>query len=640
MKKTKNATTRGQFATAHILTTTQSLNCASGRVSRRFRPGIKAMPVGLWQRGILACFIAICLAILGTLSASADTITQLTDDAYGTSSFIGSTNWSDGLAPSGTNDYEVDFTTLYTPFDNSPHTFAGNSLMVNDGQFQIVGTNVITVNNLILVNNGTVAHFATDGSTVQLAGNIILMPGALNTLYGQNNTRTMYITADISGAGGLYPAAGGSNIHLQGNNTYTGQTWVGCNLFLDSNITSSSSVFVEGATIITTGNNRLGNTYLELDGGQLVIGGNANFGIYGGDDTVGTYSGFSGSFNNGVGTLTATNMNLVNGTLNGKLNAGTLNITNWYYGENPAENMNLGNNDNGSAKTAFATAGQVNIFDENLWVYMNCVLTTPNIYVDPTSALFLNADNCLGNPNCSITLDGGALMNNGADIGSAAGVLTLGAGHTIYVTAKGGKLSAGWSPVTMTINGPIIGTGGLLIDNNGNDPIQLNGTCSCPNVSVQGTLIIGNNNCLSPSATVNLNGGSEILNMNGYNNTVAVLQIDGVNQANGTWGGTGSGAANISPLFAAGPGILTVSPLAPSFARDAVVRLPDGNVSVTGSGVVGTPYRLWATTNLALTPVTTTWTLIQSGTVTVSPFTLNDLNATNYPHRFYLFSTP
>jgi len=55
---------------------------------------------------------------------------------------------------------------------------------------------------------------------------------------------------------------------------------------------------------------------------------------------------------------------------------------------------------------------------------------------------------------------------------------------------------------------------------------------------------------------------------------------------------------------------------------------------------LGTSYRIWATTNLALRPVTNTWTLLTSGTINSSPFTNLDLTATNYPQRFYLFSTP
>ncbi len=78
----------------------------------------------------------------------------------------------------------------------------------------------------------------------------------------------------------------------------------------------------------------------------------------------------------------------------------------------------------------------------------------------------------------------------------------------------------------------------------------------------------------------------------------------------------------------------------PNFPPGSFARLSTGNISLTATGAVSTPYRLWATTNVALHPVTTTWTLLQSGTISSSPFTITDLTATNYPHRFYLFTSP
>jgi fibronectin-binding autotransporter adhesin len=78
----------------------------------------------------------------------------------------------------------------------------------------------------------------------------------------------------------------------------------------------------------------------------------------------------------------------------------------------------------------------------------------------------------------------------------------------------------------------------------------------------------------------------------------------------------------------------------PNFAAGGIATLPSGNISLTATGAMGATYKLWATTNVALTPVETTWTLLSSGTVTTSPFTLEDLAATNYVQRFYLFSAP
>lgn len=78
----------------------------------------------------------------------------------------------------------------------------------------------------------------------------------------------------------------------------------------------------------------------------------------------------------------------------------------------------------------------------------------------------------------------------------------------------------------------------------------------------------------------------------------------------------------------------------PGFPLDAITELSGGNISLTVTGAIGTPYRLWASTNIALKPVASTWTLLQIGTINASPFTNVDLTATNYPRRFYLFSNP
>jgi autotransporter-associated beta strand protein len=78
----------------------------------------------------------------------------------------------------------------------------------------------------------------------------------------------------------------------------------------------------------------------------------------------------------------------------------------------------------------------------------------------------------------------------------------------------------------------------------------------------------------------------------------------------------------------------------PNFTPGGLHRLPQGGISLTATGAVGVSYRLWATTNLALTPITSTWTLWSNGIVTTSPFTIIDTPATNTLRRFYLFSTP
>src|SRR5262249_7575264 len=87
-------------------------------------------------------------------------------------------------------------------------------------------------------------------------------------------------------------------------------------------------------------------------------------------------------------------------------------------------------------------------------------------------------------------------------------------------------------------------------------------------------------------------------------------------------------------------GSIQVVAIVPTVTSGGIARLPNGNIAITATGAIGSTYKLWATTNLALSPISSTWTLLNSGTVTTSPFTINDLTATNYPRRFYIFSAP
>jgi hypothetical protein len=76
--------------------------------------------------------------------------------------------------------------------------------------------------------------------------------------------------------------------------------------------------------------------------------------------------------------------------------------------------------------------------------------------------------------------------------------------------------------------------------------------------------------------------------------------------------------------------------IAPTLAN--AMRLPDGNISFQINGALGQGYSVRGTTNIAL-PLAN-WTILQSGTITTTPYAFSDLNATNYPLRFYGVSSP
>lgn len=65
-----------------------------------------------------------------------------------------------------------------------------------------------------------------------------------------------------------------------------------------------------------------------------------------------------------------------------------------------------------------------------------------------------------------------------------------------------------------------------------------------------------------------------------------------------------------------------------------------GEVQLTFSGAANTSYRIWSTTNLALAPVTSTWTLVSSGAFPGSgSVTVTDTQATTQS-KYYVITQP
>jgi hypothetical protein len=84
--------------------------------------------------------------------------------------------------------------------------------------------------------------------------------------------------------------------------------------------------------------------------------------------------------------------------------------------------------------------------------------------------------------------------------------------------------------------------------------------------------------------------------------------------------------------------LITNRSLAPDVQLTGVCCLSDGNIRCTGLGPSGAPYRVLAATNFGL-PLSN-WVEIGSGTFTGGLLDFADLQATNYPHRFYRAITP
>ncbi len=204
--------------------------------------------------------------------------------------------------------------------------------------------------------------------------------------------------------------------------------------------------------------------------------------------------------------------------------------------------------------------------------------------------------------------------------GALGGSGTVAGDLQINASAAVAPGDAGTNPGTLTVVGNLTLTGKVLVKVNtslaqSNDVVVVtggltnNGTGSVIVTNLGPTLVVGDSFTLFNQAMTN--GGA--------------LTVSG---GGATW------ANNLAV-----DGSITVLTVIPTVAPSAtgVGHLPDGNISLTATGAVGAAWSLHATNNAASPQP---WPVIQTGTVTASPFTIDDLTATNYAKRFYRFSAP
>jgi hypothetical protein len=201
-----------------------------------------------------------------------------------------------------------------------------------------------------------------------------------------------------------------------------------------------------------------------------------------------------------------------------------------------------------------------------------------------------------------------------------------------------------WATVTPSINGGLLGANKLGFTP-ASQSIPVNQNSALITVTLLQTNTPFNATTDTAVALGTTSGGGTFLS--GADGTTV---ISNVTISNGTSAATFYYKDSIAgnPTITGSSGLLTPATQSetvtggtpPNFPPGAIKLLANGNISLTATGAVSTPYRLWATTNLTLKPVTNTWTLLNSGTITASPFTNYDLTATNFPRRFYLFTSP
>jgi autotransporter-associated beta strand protein len=170
----------------------------------------------------------------------AATVTLLSSDAVGTSSFTGATNWSNDAVPGSANNYFTSTFGLRTPADANNYTFAGHSLTLQAGAtsgYSLIykgaaAANIYTINNLTN-NGGLIRSGAGSGNTCIIAGNMVV---AGNSTI-QADQSAFVISANLSGAGTLTnlnpgPQTYGTVTYSGTNSAFTGGWLLGTNAIL------------------------------------------------------------------------------------------------------------------------------------------------------------------------------------------------------------------------------------------------------------------------------------------------------------------------------------------------------------------------------------------------------------------------
>ena len=241
------------------------------------------------------------------------------DDGMNKSSFSSSQGWNDGAAPSPPKDYTASRFILRSPTASGNHAFAGHSLALPPkGILRVKGSNnaVLTVPKLIL-DGGRIEN-GNGNTSFTLAGAVTVNANSVVSL-SNDNTRSITISADLSGVGKLVNGDGGhGTVTYSGDNSsFTGTMIVngGCILRAASQanlggnpeypepgqLTLDNGVFQPAAGFSMD----LSNAGITLDtgGGTLDVGNGISL-------TVGTPVTGTGSLTkSGTGTLVLTGTN-------------------------------------------------------------------------------------------------------------------------------------------------------------------------------------------------------------------------------------------------------------------------------------------------------------------------------------------
>jgi autotransporter-associated beta strand protein len=294
-------------------------SCGVRKNRRSNRPAFKAaLLAGLGGLGVLNS-VGLVHAAVVTLAAN---------DGSGVSSFNTAGNWSNALAPSSGNTYNVGTATVHqmrTPPGAGNQTFLGAALNLGGGVNTSYGIltckasdgtgDVITVNNLTL-NAGVLQDGGTPGGaslTWVLAGsNMVVGPAGFSVDNAGTGVtafaRDLILSANLTGSG---PLTGGLNQAVSINGGYLALT--------GNNSAWSGSELITGGTLMV-GNGSSGGS---LGTGAIDNDGTLAFNLSGGytasnvvtvdTGNTGTFTNFVSGTTGTVGTLTSAGNVVVNG---------------------------------------------------------------------------------------------------------------------------------------------------------------------------------------------------------------------------------------------------------------------------------------------------------------------------------------
>jgi autotransporter-associated beta strand protein len=397
-----------------------------------------------------------------------------------------------------------------------------------------------------------------------------------------------------------------ANVYLAGRNT---------NVVAIQNMSGSNTI--TGSLNLTVGG---GNFWIQSDVGTLAFAGAVPASTPGGSRTL-TFMGngnfaITGPLQNGAGGGTVNVVKTGGGTLTLASTAnsltGSLTISNGA--------VQLGN---GSMDGTLGTAIVTNY--ASLILNPTGAVTLANVIAGPGS---------LTKSNSGTTTLSGLSSYTGATQVKAGTLLVNGTLGASAVTVVGGMLGGNG-----TINGAVTVQAGATLSPGNNSIIAL---VISNSLTLAGTALIELNKSSSPSNdtvrginTVNYGGALVVTNLGGtlapgdsfkifyaanYNGSFTSSNLPplGVGLAwnlNGLTNGTISIAVTAKPLFT------------------GITQTDDGNFQFTGSGAAGVTYELDTATNLSSPTV---WQFVTNTVAGLDGvFLLSDLQATNYPERFY-----